>query len=113
MAGYVDLDPEIIAEATAKQADKQSASKLHKRELNNNDPLYAQIRNLNFGELGPLLNRLAREVSSGYEERHQAQTVSQIKEYMKKLTRKPHPTSYILHHISYFSPLMTWHDDVA
>ena len=55
--------------------------------MNNNDPLYAQVRNLNFGELGPLLNRLARAVSEGYEERHAAQTVSQIRDYMRKLSR--------------------------
>ena len=53
----------------------------------NNDPLYAQIRNLNFGELGPLLNRLARTAHDGYEERHQAQTVSEIRLFMKKLSK--------------------------
>ena len=83
--GYVDLEPEIAG--LDKSADGSKPSKLVKRELNNNDPLYAQIRNLNFGDLGPLLNRLARGVSSGYEERHQAQTVSQIRDYMKKLNK--------------------------
>ena len=49
-----------------------------KREMNNNDELYAQVRSLNFGELGPLLKKLARGVHEGYEERHAAHTVSQV-----------------------------------
>lgn len=32
-----------------------------------------------------MLNRLAKHVSEGYEERHQAQTVSQIRDFMRKL----------------------------
>ena len=88
--GYVDLEPEVVSgEAPKASSERVSAQggKLIKKELNNNDPLYKMIRNLNFGELGPLLNRLARGVHEGYEERHQAQTVSQIRDYMKKLSR--------------------------
>ena len=66
--GYIDLDPELVAEANPKPpaGGAPPPARLLKKELNNNDPLYGQIRNLNFGELGPLLNRLARDVSSGY-----------------------------------------------
>ena len=90
--GYVDLDAELLAHsnkdgAPAAAASPSAAPRRLKRELNNNDPLYASIRNLNFGELGPLLNRLARGVHEGYEQRHQAQTVSQIREFMKRLSR--------------------------
>lgn len=90
--GYVDLDLDVDGggkggEGKSGSASSSGTKKLAKRELSNNDPLYAQIRNLNFGELGPLLNRLARGVSDGYEERHQAQTVSQIKDYMKRLNK--------------------------
>lgn len=91
--GYVDLDPDILSEerggkpAAGGSGGGAAAGKATKRELNNNDALYATIRNLNFGELGPLLNKLARGVSDGYEERHKAQTVTQIRDYMKKLSR--------------------------
>jgi len=50
-----------------------------KREMNSNDPLYSQIRDLNFGDLGPLLNRMTHSVRDGYEERHAAHTVSQAR----------------------------------
>ena len=82
--GFIDVEPEVLG--LEKGSDGPGGARV-KRELNNNDRLYSTIRNLNFGELGPLLNQLARSVSSGYEERHQAQTVSQIRDYMKKLSR--------------------------
>jgi len=62
--------------------------------MNNNDPLYRLTRSINFGELGPLLNRLAKETSAGYDERHNAHTVSQIKVTLTlTLTLTPSPRS--------------------
>ena len=76
--GYVDLDAELVGGG--------AGGARVKREMNNNDALYRLTRNLNFGELGPLLHRLARETSAGYDERHSAHTVSQIRDFMKKLS---------------------------
>ena len=36
-----------------------------KRELNSSDALYAQLRNRNFGDMGPLLQKLSRDVQEG------------------------------------------------
>ena len=77
--GYIDVEPAVVGLPPA--ADGRRV----KREMNNNDELYAQVRSLNFGELGPLLKKLARGVHEGYEERHAAHTVSQIRDFMKKL----------------------------
>ena len=74
--GYIDLEPDATE---AGGGGSSGTAKTQKHELNSNDPLYANIRNLNFGEIGALLNQLARGVSDGYEERHQAQTVSQVR----------------------------------
>lgn len=79
--GFVDLEPEVIGLQQTGGEGAAGALTLVKRELNNNDPLYSQIRSTNFGELGPLLNRLAREVRDGYEGRHDAHTVSQIRTF--------------------------------
>mmetsp|Transcript_24321 Transcript_24321/g.72126 ORF Transcript_24321/g.72126 Transcript_24321/m.72126 type:complete len:340 (+) Transcript_24321:844-1863(+) len=56
-----------------------------KRELNSSDALYAQLRNRNFGDMGPLLQKLSRDVQEGQEERHAAHTVSQLRDFMRKL----------------------------
>eukprot|EP00163_Fabomonas_tropica_P032762 TRINITY_DN8359_c0_g1_i1.p1 TRINITY_DN8359_c0_g1~~TRINITY_DN8359_c0_g1_i1.p1 ORF type:complete len:600 (+),score=140.03 TRINITY_DN8359_c0_g1_i1:778-2577(+) len=73
---YVDLEPEVLG---------QSGVKKVKTPLNSNDKLYSEIRDLNFSVLGPLLNKKATYISENYKERHQAQTVSQIRDFMKKL----------------------------
>ena len=65
LRSYVDLDPEMVGSSSASPI---------KREMNNNDALYARLRNLNFGDIGPLLNQLARGMKDGYEERHNAHT---------------------------------------
>lgn len=76
--GHVDLDPSVLG---------LSSTRLVKRELNSSDALYAQIRNRNFGDLGPLLRKLSHDVSEGYEERHTAHTVYQIRDFMRKLSK--------------------------
>lgn len=75
---YVDLDPEIVG------VQKTNRPKV-KTALNSNDRLYAEIRDMNFSVLGPLLNRKAREIDEYYKKRYEAQTVSQIRDFMKGL----------------------------
>ena len=94
--GYVDLAPEILGAAATAAPGSATA----KREMNNNDPLYRLTRSINFGELGPLLNRLAKETSAGYDERHNAHTVSQIKDFMKKLQTLQHQHKSLGVHVS-------------
>jgi len=89
--GYVDLDPEVLG---------QTGSQMVKRELNSNDPLYAKIRDMHFGDLGNLLHKLARGVHEGYEERHAAHTVSQIREFMRKLNKLQHTHKSLAMHVN-------------
>jgi len=57
-----------------------------KLSVNSNDKLFSEFRNLNFSRLGPLLNKKAKEIDEYYKTRHGAQTVSQIRDFMKKLS---------------------------
>ncbi|KAK9368546.1 Sec1-like protein [Lipomyces kononenkoae] len=59
--------------------------KTRKIFLDSNDALFANLRDLNFAVVGPTLNKAARKLNEEYEERHQAKTVSQIKEFVGKL----------------------------
>jgi len=74
---YVDLDPEIVG--------KEKGKKL-KTPLNNNDQLYSHLRYMNFSAVGPLLNKKAKEIDLYYKERHEAKTVTQLREFTKKFT---------------------------
>jgi hypothetical protein len=59
--------------------------KSKKVALNSNDPIFAQIRNLNFAMVGNTLSHQARKLFENYEERHNVKTVTQIKQFVGKL----------------------------
>lgn len=59
--------------------------KTRKQPLNSTDLLYASLRDSNFAIVGTILNRVARRLMEDYEGRHQAKTVSQIREFVNKL----------------------------
>ncbi|KAJ3209154.1 hypothetical protein HDU67_006368 [Dinochytrium kinnereticum] len=54
--------------------------------LNGTDKLFSQLRNLNFAVVGGALNQVARKLQDDIEGRHQAKTVTQIKEFIGKLS---------------------------
>jgi hypothetical protein len=53
--------------------------------LNSSEDLYQQIRWLNFNAVGPSLSRKARSISAQFQERHEAKTVREMKEFVEKL----------------------------
>jgi hypothetical protein len=55
--------------------------------LNSAEELFIELRDLNYHAVGPLLNRRAKHVKEAFEERHDAKTVGQIKQFV---TRLPH-----------------------
>ncbi|KAK9469504.1 Sec1-like protein [Lipomyces arxii] len=59
--------------------------KTRKVVLDSNDALFGTLRDLNFAVVGTTLNKIARKLNEDYEERHQAKTVSQIKDFVSKL----------------------------
>ncbi|RUP50376.1 vacuolar protein sorting 33-like protein A [Jimgerdemannia flammicorona] len=60
--------------------------KKKKQVLNSSDKLFVQLRDLNFAVVGGLLNKIAKKINENYEERHQAKTVAQIRDFVGKLT---------------------------
>jgi len=82
----VDLPGEMVVD---KQAQKDQApvpeNKKFKTPLNSNDKIYQDIRDLNFSSISSILNQKAKIIDEYYKERHKAKTVSQIKDFMKKL----------------------------
>lgn len=50
-----------------------------------NDQLFATIKDTNFSTVGHTLNKVARQLQSDYETRHEAKTVNQIKAFVGKL----------------------------
>lgn len=50
------------------------------------DPLFGDLRDKNFTVVGGLLNRIAKRINADYEARHAAQTVSQMRDFVGKLS---------------------------
>ncbi|PVG00941.1 putative vacuolar sorting protein [Serendipita vermifera] len=62
------------------------AEKKKKYQLSSStDPLFGELRDVNFAALGGILSSTARRLSSDYDSRHKAQTVAQLKEFVGKL----------------------------
>jgi len=80
--GLVDLDPDLVGKA--EEAAKKGIKKV-KTPLNSNDKLFSFLRDVNFGVLGPLLNKKAKEIDEYYKKRYEFKTVSEIRDFMKGL----------------------------
>jgi hypothetical protein len=53
--------------------------------LSSEDKLFDNLRDTNFAIVGNLLNKVARRLNDDYEGRHQAKTVSEIRQFVGKL----------------------------
>lgn len=63
-----------------------SAPKKRKHRLDSSsDAIYAEIRDLNFAVVGEKLHRAAKRLNEGYEGRHAAKTVQQIRAFVGRL----------------------------
>ncbi|SMN22685.1 similar to Saccharomyces cerevisiae YLR396C VPS33 ATP-binding protein that is a subunit of the HOPS complex and of the CORVET tethering complex [Maudiozyma saulgeensis] len=51
----------------------------------NDDEIWNQLKFLNFGAMGPTLNKMAKELQTKYDARHEAETVGQIKTFVDSL----------------------------
>lgn len=49
-----------------------------------NDDLFKQLSDLNFGSVGPTLNKVARQLQAEIDETHNAKSVAEIKDYVTK-----------------------------
>ncbi|KAJ3126525.1 hypothetical protein HK098_007425 [Nowakowskiella sp. JEL0407] len=85
---FVELDPSMhgpTVPPSGSSAAPAVSNKPRKVALNSQDKLFAQLRDLNFAVVGGLLSQVARRIHEDYEGRHQAKTVSQIKDFVGKL----------------------------
>ena len=50
-----------------------------------NDALFGELRDKNFAVVGSILNRVAKRINADYENRHKAQTVTEIRDFVGRL----------------------------
>ncbi|KAJ3185945.1 hypothetical protein HDU85_000859 [Gaertneriomyces sp. JEL0708] len=87
---FVEVDPSFIAGPSPAGTASGSTAAVHNKPkkvaLNNSDKLHAHLRDLNFAVVGSSLSQAARRIHDNYEGRHQAKTVSQLKNFIGKLS---------------------------
>jgi len=77
-----------VTTASSSSVSPAAASSQQKKRpipLNSEDKLFENLRDTNFAIVGNLLNKVARRLNDDYEGRHQAKTVSEIREFVGKL----------------------------
>jgi len=84
--GIVQLDAALVQGDKAKK-DGAAATSLSKSKvpLNGGDALYAEVRDVNFATLGPLLNQRAKRIDEYYKRRSNIEDLSALQEFMKGL----------------------------
>ncbi|KAI8970174.1 Sec1-like protein [Mycotypha africana] len=101
---FVELDASLINPSQQQQQQQQNqkafqqqqqssntssaanASKKKKYVLNSSDKLFGQLRDQNFAVVGGKLNKIAKRINENYEERHNAKTVAQIRDFVGRLS---------------------------
>ncbi|KAF8477599.1 Sec1-like protein [Kalaharituber pfeilii] len=91
----VELDASIVgnpqqnvnAGSSSTSATSPTSQPGNKRTviLDSSDKLYEDLRDTNFAIVGNLLNKVSRRLQADYEGRHQAKTVTEIKQFVSKL----------------------------
>ncbi|KAJ7292810.1 Sec1-like protein, partial [Mycena rebaudengoi] len=86
------LTPPAPVGTSAPAAQTSAAASLKKVEpkkkhhlTTSTDPLFGELRDLNFSSVGKRLNKVARRLEEDYKGRHQAKTVAQLRDFVGKL----------------------------
>ncbi|KAF8941229.1 hypothetical protein BGZ58_001033 [Dissophora ornata] len=91
---FVEVDASLAAPAPppagsgagpSANASGSAPGKKKKVPLNGGDKLFGELRDLNFAVVGGLLNKVAKRINADYEERHNAKTVPQIRQFIGKM----------------------------
>ncbi|KAH3744739.1 vacuolar protein sorting-associated protein 33A [Pelomyxa schiedti] len=80
----IELPYEVVVSSKEGQPEPPPNTKV-RFQLNNNDRVFAEMRNMNFSAVGKALSKKAKDIDQFYKSRHDANTVCQIRDFMKKL----------------------------
>ncbi|KAM9621753.1 vacuolar protein sorting-associated protein 33A isoform 2-T2 [Trichechus inunguis] len=97
---YVKLPPEKFAPKKQGDSGKDLPTEAKKLQLNSAEELYAEIRDKNFNAVGSVLSKKAKVISAAFEERHNAKTVGEIKQFVSQLPHMQAARGSLANHTS-------------
>ncbi|KAM4050273.1 uncharacterized protein ACNLHF_015065 isoform 2-T2 [Anomaloglossus baeobatrachus] len=96
----VKLPPEKFAPKKQGEGSKELPTEAKKLLLNSAEELYAEIRDKNFNAVGSVLSKKAKIISAAFEERHNAKTVGEIKQFVSQLPHMQAERASLANHTS-------------
>jgi vacuolar protein sorting-associated protein 33A len=112
--GFIDVPSEVVTgkkkpispEEAAKPASEQpETAKPVRVALNNDDRIFAMVRDLNFAVVGPKLNLKAKEIDSYYQTRHNAD-ISQLREFVSQFGSQQAEHGNLVTHTNIFERIL-------
>ncbi|XP_007936331.1 vacuolar protein sorting-associated protein 33A [Orycteropus afer afer] len=97
---YVKLPPEKFTPKKQGDGGKDLPTEAKKLQLNSAEELYAEIRDKNFNAVGSVLSKRAKVISAAFEERHNAKTVGEIKQFVSQLPHMQAARGSLANHTS-------------
>lgn len=97
---FVKLPPEKFAPKKQGDSGKDLPTEAKKLQLNSAEELYAEIRDKNFNAVGSVLSKKAKVISAAFEERHNAKTVGEIKQFVSQLPHMQAARGSLANHTS-------------
>lgn len=97
---YMKLPPEKFAPKKQGDGGKDLPTEAKKLQLNSAEELYAEIRDKNFNAVGSVLSKRAKVISAAFEERHNAKTVGEIKQFVSQLPHMQAARGSLANHTS-------------
>ncbi|XP_020138646.2 vacuolar protein sorting-associated protein 33A isoform X1 [Microcebus murinus] len=97
---YAKLPPEKFAPKKQGDGGKDLPTEAKKLQLNSAEELYAEIRDKNFNAVGSVLSKKAKVISAAFEERHNAKTVGEIKQFVSQLPHMQAARGSLANHTS-------------
>ncbi|KAM5238763.1 vacuolar protein sorting-associated protein 33A isoform 4-T4 [Ctenodactylus gundi] len=97
---YVKLPPEKFVPKKQGDGGKDLPTEAKKLQLNSAEELYAEIRDKNFNAVGSVLSKKAKIISAAFEERHNAKTVGEIKQFVSQLPHMQAARGSLANHTS-------------
>lgn len=73
-----------LSSSSSSETDGQP--KIKQLKLNSSDELFGKIRDKTFYEVGPIIKERCDYLSARYDERHQAKTITEIKQFVENLS---------------------------
>ncbi|XP_053557731.1 vacuolar protein sorting-associated protein 33A [Bombina bombina] len=97
---HVKLPPEKFTAKKQGESGKDLPTEPKKLLLNSAEELYAEIRDRNFNAVGCVLSKKAKVISAAFEERHNAKTVGEIKQFVSQLPHMQAERASLANHTS-------------